>query len=87
MAWANAYIARLKAGETVGFRPRGNSMEPKIRSGALCTVAPIVDHGQLAIGDIVLCKVNGSVVRLGVKAARPVCHQKFGRQAAFRCRT
>lgn len=48
------------AGETVQFRPRGNSMIPKIKSGELCTVAPIKDHATLETGDIVLCKVNGS---------------------------
>jgi hypothetical protein len=26
MGWASIYIARLRAGETVSFRPRGNSM-------------------------------------------------------------
>ncbi len=60
MAWANAHIERLKAGETVQFRPHGNSMTPKIKSGELCTVEPITDHAALQAGDIVLCKVNGS---------------------------
>lgn len=32
----------------------------KIESGQLCTVEPISDHGELNVGDIVLCKVNGS---------------------------
>lgn len=35
-------------------------MTGKIESGQLCTVVPIDDHSNLAIGDIVLCKVNGS---------------------------
>ena len=35
-------------------------MTPKIRSGELCTVEPIADHGTLEPGDIVLCKLNGS---------------------------
>lgn len=34
-------------------------MGPKIRSGQLCTVAP-VDVGELDVGDIVLCKVRGA---------------------------
>jgi hypothetical protein len=59
MSWANHYIEKLKAGETVQFRPRGNSMKGKIESGQLVTVAPIGDRG-LEKGDIVLCKVNGS---------------------------
>jgi hypothetical protein len=33
-------------------------MRGKIESGRLCTVEP-VDPATLAVGDIVLCKVNG----------------------------
>jgi hypothetical protein len=58
MGWALQYIARLKNGETVSFRPRGHSMSGKIESGQLCTVGP-VDPAQIEVGDIVLCKVNG----------------------------
>jgi hypothetical protein len=60
MAWATQYIAKLQEGETVQFRPRGNSMAGKIESGQLCTVVPVDDPSELAVGDIVLCKVNGS---------------------------
>lgn len=59
MGWATSYIAKLKGGEVVSFRPRGNSMSPKIESGQLCTVEP-VDPAALKVGDIVLCKVNGN---------------------------
>ena len=59
MGWAAPYIAKLKNGETVSFRPRGNSMQGKIESGQLCTVEPISDFETLQKGDIVLCKVNG----------------------------
>ena len=58
MGWATGYIAKLRAGETVSFRPRGNSMSGKIESGQLCTVRP-VDTTTLQVGHIVLCKVNG----------------------------
>ena len=58
MGWASGHIARLRAGETVSFRPRGHSMAGKIDSGQLCTVVP-VDPAALRVGDIVLCKVNG----------------------------
>lgn len=58
MGWATAYIEKLRKGETVSFRPRGNSMAGKIESGQLCTVRPAV-HDELRVGDIVLCKVNG----------------------------
>jgi hypothetical protein len=58
MGWASGHIEKLRAGETVAFRPRGNSMSGKIASGQLCTVAP-VETACLEVGDIVLCKVNG----------------------------
>lgn len=60
MGWALHYISKLKSGETVSFRPRGNSMVGKIESGQLCTVEPVADAAALAVGDIVLCKVGGS---------------------------
>lgn len=60
MGWAIAYIAKLKNGETVSFRPRGHSMKGKIESGQLCTVEPIADFTELEKGDIVLCKVKGN---------------------------
>lgn len=60
MGWATHHIAQLQEGETVRFRPRGHSMVGKIESGQLCTVEPIADAETLNVGDIVLCKVNGS---------------------------
>jgi hypothetical protein len=59
MGWALQHITKLKNGETVSFRPRGNSMTGKIESGQLCTVQP-VDPTTIEVGDIVLCKVNGN---------------------------
>jgi len=59
MSWANYYIEKLKSGETVQFRPRGNSMKGKVESGQLVTVVPI-NGKELQKGDIVLCKVNGT---------------------------
>jgi Peptidase S24-like len=67
MGWASEYIVRLKNGDTVQFRPRGNSMTGKIESGQLCTVAP-VDSAAIKVGDIVLCKVNGKQYLHLVKA-------------------
>src|SRR5437763_1180343 len=52
------HIEKLRRGEQVSFRPRGNSMSGKIESGQLCTVEP-VDPSTLKVADIVLCKVNG----------------------------
>ena len=60
MGWATSYIAKLKNGETVSFRPRGHSMKGKIESGQLCTVEPVKDFESLQKGDIVLCKVSGT---------------------------
>lgn len=64
MGWATDYIRQLKEGITVKFRPRGQSMKPKINSGELCTVVPVgeggLDPATLQKGDIVLCKVGGS---------------------------
>ena len=60
MGWASNYIAKLKLGETVTFRPRGNSMTGKVDSGQLVTVEPITDWAALRKGDIVLCKVHGN---------------------------
>lgn len=67
MGWALHYIEKLKSGESVAFRPRGNSMVGKIESGQLCTVVP-VNPEELAVGDIVLCKVNGNEYLHLVKA-------------------
>jgi phage repressor protein C with HTH and peptisase S24 domain len=58
VGWASAYIEKLRDGEAVAFRPRGNSMAGKIESGQLCTVER-VEAAELRVGDIVLCKVNG----------------------------
>jgi hypothetical protein len=68
MGWATGYIAKLKAGETVAFRPRGQSMTGKIESGQLCTVEPLADVAVLKVGDIVLCKVGGNEYLHLVKA-------------------
>jgi hypothetical protein len=67
MGWATNHIARLQAGETVSFRPRGNSMSPRIRSGQLCTVQP-VEPTTIEIGDVVLCRVRGAEYLHLVKA-------------------
>lgn len=68
MGWATAYIEKLKKGETVQFRPRGNSMAGRINSGQLVTVAPLEDPAE--VGDVVLCKVRGTEYLHLVKAVR-----------------
>lgn len=59
MGWASQYIQRLQSGETVRFRPRGNSMTPKIASGDLVEVRPVGD-ALPSKGDVVLCRVGGA---------------------------
>jgi hypothetical protein len=70
MGWATSHIEKLKQGETVKFRPRGNSMQGKVESGQLVTVAPLADEADIAVGDIVLCKVKGNQYLHLVKALR-----------------
>ena len=70
MGWASFHIEKLMRGETVSFRPHGNSMTPKIESGQLCTVVPVADPTTITVGDVVLCKVNGSEYLHLVKAVR-----------------
>lgn len=69
MGWASGHIEKLRAGETVSFRPRGDSMSGKVESQQLCTVAP-VDPTTLRVGDIVLCKVRGREYLHLVKAVQ-----------------
>lgn len=58
MDWAEDHIKRLKAGETVTFRPRGGSMEPLVLDNQEVTVKPLTKDDVLVPGDIVLCKVE-----------------------------
>jgi hypothetical protein len=67
VGWATGYIAKLRAGETVSFRPRGDSMSSRIESGDLCTVEPVAPSA-LRTGDVVLCKVRGAEYLHVVKA-------------------
>jgi SOS-response transcriptional repressor LexA len=53
------YREKLAAGEEVSFRPRGNSMKPRICSGQLVTVSPC-EPEDVQKGDVVFCKVKGN---------------------------
>jgi hypothetical protein len=53
-------IARLRAGEEVVHRGKGNSMVPLIYSGQSVRLK-YVEPELIRKGDIVLCKVRGSV--------------------------
>src|SRR4051794_31785664 len=74
MSWASNHIAKLATGETVQFRPRGNSMSGRIESGQLVTVEPVKKGAALEKGEIVLCSVNGSdflhIIKGGPRADR-----------------
>lgn len=67
--WAKPYAERLLAGETVSFRPRGNSMTPRIKSGQLCTVEPLSVMPE--INEVVLCSVHGAYYLHLVKSTSP----------------
>jgi Peptidase S24-like len=54
----NPLIERLQRGETVQWRPHGNSMTPRIHSGDLVTVAPVT-LAEIQVGDVVFGRVNG----------------------------
>jgi hypothetical protein len=69
MSWATPYIAKLKEGQTVSFRPRGHSMQGKISSGQLCTVEPLRDVVP-KVGEVVLCVVRGNQYLHLVKAVQ-----------------
>jgi len=49
---------KLANGESVQFRPRGNSMSPIIGSGDQVTVEPVTE-ADLKKGDVVFCCVKG----------------------------
>lgn len=53
---------KLQAGETVTFRPRGNSMDPLIKNGQEVTVEPITSDTEIRVDSIVLCKVKGRIL-------------------------
>ena len=60
MGMLDAVAGRVAGGATVEFRPSGSSMVPLIRSRQQVVVAP-VDRSKLAVGDIVLARVTGTV--------------------------
>lgn len=60
MGMLDAVAGRVAAGATVEFKPSGSSMVPLIRSRQSVVVAP-VDPTKLAVGDVVLARVAGTV--------------------------
>ena len=65
-----AWIARLRAGETVSFREGGNSMTPRIKSRQKCTYAPVRLLDDIEVGDAVFCRVGSSFFTHLVTAIR-----------------
>lgn len=59
--WADHAIEELDSGRQVTIFPRGNSMSPKIESGAEVTLEPIEDMDSLRKGDVVLVKMGQTV--------------------------
>ena len=57
MSWYTNILKSLQEGKTVQFRPHGNSMTPKIKSGQLVTVIPVT-LSDVQKGDVVLAKVK-----------------------------
>ncbi len=55
----DAIASRVAGGETVEFRPTGNSMVPLIQSRQTVRVEP-VDPSKVEVGDVVLARVAGS---------------------------
>ena len=55
-----AAIEDLKAGKTASLRCHGNSMRPRILSGARVTLEPCTAE-EAQVGDAVLCRVRGNI--------------------------
>jgi len=66
----NRTVERLLTGETFVNREPGNSMTPKLKSRQPVRLAPAT-RDQIAVGDIVFCKVRGSYYTHLVKAKQP----------------
>jgi hypothetical protein len=52
---------KLNNGESVTFKPRGKSMEPRVMDGQEVTVNPVTDLTALQVGAVVLCRVAGRI--------------------------
>ena len=52
-------IQKLRKGERVTIYPKGNSMEPRIKSGQQVTVRPVNSKTIIRKDDVVLRTVNG----------------------------
>jgi len=67
--WYIHPLEELQKGNAVSFRPHGNSMTPRIKSGQLVTVVP-TNLEDLKKGDVAFCKVRGEYYLHLVTAVR-----------------
>ena len=70
MSWAKRAKKVLKEGQNATVKPRGHSMEPKVKDGATVLLEPIFDPSKIKVGDVVLVKVRGRDYLHLVKARR-----------------
>lgn len=59
--WSDFAVTELQSGRGVTITPKGNSMTPRIESGAEVTLEPIVDPDSLEKGDAVLVSIGRTV--------------------------
>lgn len=70
--WAEEALQQLKAGQTARVRPRGHSMQGRIKDGELVVIEPCRVR-ELKEGDIVLARIQGR------RYSHLVLHQVLGR--------
>jgi hypothetical protein len=70
MNWASHAILALARGERCKVTPHGNSMRPRVESGATVTLDPFAADEEPAVDDIVLVKVRGTIYLHLIKALR-----------------
>ena len=68
--WASHAIEALARGETCKVTPHGNSMRPRIVSGATVTLSPYAAGEEPQEGDAVLVRCKGTVFLHLVSAVR-----------------
>ena len=64
----NWKVRVLQEGQSITTSERGNSMEPKLKSGQLHDLSPVKNWEECEVGDIVFCKVRGNFYTHLVKA-------------------
>jgi phage repressor protein C with HTH and peptisase S24 domain len=72
--WADHAKSELAAGRSVQVRPRGHSMTPRIRDGALVTLEP-VGSKILRKGDVVLVTIRGVDLLHQILSIKPAGYQ------------